>query len=174
MPAPNAIAPDKLARLIALPGSPRILDLRDELRRTDRGRVERLLDDEGLELHRILQRAALQVLEAARHTREHGFLSERELALLQRLHDRLEALGLRLDGVAERRELTCLGHMEAGGDEAAVKKFKEVSGAYDILGDKEKRAKFDRGEIDEQGNPRGFDPRQGGGGFGGGGNASGG
>ncbi|HVZ69206.1 MAG TPA: J domain-containing protein [Rhizomicrobium sp.] len=61
-----------------------------------------------------------------------------------------------------------------GGDEAAVKKFKEVSGAYDILGDKEKRAKFDRGEIDEHGNPRGFDPRQGGGfegnpfGFGGG------
>jgi rhodanese-related sulfurtransferase len=30
MPAPNAIAPDKLARLIALPGSPRILDLRDD------------------------------------------------------------------------------------------------------------------------------------------------
>ncbi len=30
MPAPNSIAPDKLARLIALPGSPRILDLRDE------------------------------------------------------------------------------------------------------------------------------------------------
>src|SRR6185437_4209687 len=56
-----------------------------------------------------------------------------------------------------------------GGDEAAVKKFKEISGAYDILGDKDKRGKFDRGEIDEQGNPRGFDPRQGGGGFGGGG-----
>src|SRR6185437_1002372 len=52
-----------------------------------------------------------------------------------------------------------------GGDEAAVKKFKEISGAYDILGDKDKRGKFDRGEIDEQGNPRGFDPRQGGGGF---------
>ncbi len=46
-----------------------------------------------------------------------------------------------------------------GGDEAAVKKFKEISGAYDVLGDKDKRAKFDRGEIDEQGNARGFDPR---------------
>jgi DnaJ-class molecular chaperone len=56
-----------------------------------------------------------------------------------------------------------------GGDEAAGKKFKEISGAYDLLGDKDKRAKFDRGEVDEQGNPRGFDPRQGGGGFGGGG-----
>jgi DnaJ-class molecular chaperone len=55
-----------------------------------------------------------------------------------------------------------------GGDEAAAKKFKEISGAYDILGDNDKRGKFDRGEIDEQGNPRGFDPRQGGG-FGGGG-----
>ncbi|MDR6787583.1 rhodanese-related sulfurtransferase [Sphingomonas sp. BE138] len=29
MPAPNAIAPDKLARLIASPGAPRIFDLRD-------------------------------------------------------------------------------------------------------------------------------------------------
>jgi len=52
-----------------------------------------------------------------------------------------------------------------GGDESAAKKFKEISGAYDLLGDKDKRARFDRGEIDEQGNPRGFDPRQGGGGF---------
>jgi DnaJ-class molecular chaperone len=53
-----------------------------------------------------------------------------------------------------------------GGDAAAQKKFQEISGAYDILGDKEKRAKFDRGEIDANGNPRGFDP--GSGGFGGG------
>ncbi|MDE2464758.1 MAG: J domain-containing protein [Alphaproteobacteria bacterium] len=46
-----------------------------------------------------------------------------------------------------------------GGDEKAAKRFQEISGAYDILGDKEKRAKFDRGEIDASGNPRGFDPR---------------
>ncbi len=46
-----------------------------------------------------------------------------------------------------------------GGDAAAQKKFQEISGAYEILGDKEKRAKFDRGEIDANGNPRGFDPR---------------
>ena len=59
-----------------------------------------------------------------------------------------------------------------GGDEKAVKKFKEISGAYDIIGDKDKRAKFDRGEIDESGNARGFDPRgqQGGPFRGGGGN----
>lgn len=40
-----------------------------------------------------------------------------------------------------------------GGDETAQKKFQEISAAYDILGDKEKRAKFDRGEIDANGNP---------------------
>jgi curved DNA-binding protein CbpA len=45
-----------------------------------------------------------------------------------------------------------------GGDPTAKKKFQEISGAYDIVGDKEKRAKFDRGEIDASGNPRGFDP----------------
>ncbi len=54
----------------------------------------------------------------------------------------------------------------AGGSAANKKKFQEISAAYDILGDKEKRAKFDRGEIDAAGNPRGFDP--GAGGFGGG------
>ena len=61
------------------------------------------------------------------------------------------------------------------GDANAQKKFQEISGAYDIVGDKEKRTKFDAGEIDAAGNPRGFDPRQGGGfnsgpfgGFGGG------
>src|SRR5258708_3802817 len=50
-------------------------------------------------------------------------------------------------------------------DKNAQKKFQEISGAYDIVGDKEKRAKFDAGEIDAAGNRRGFDPRQGGGGF---------
>jgi DnaJ-class molecular chaperone len=48
------------------------------------------------------------------------------------------------------------------GDEAAKKRFQEISAAYDILGDKDKRAKFDAGEIDAGGNPRGFDPRAGG------------
>jgi DnaJ-class molecular chaperone len=48
-------------------------------------------------------------------------------------------------------------------DKNAQKKFQEISGAYDIVGDKEKRAKFDAGEIDASGNPRGFDRRQGGG-----------
>src|ERR1700744_4206574 len=51
------------------------------------------------------------------------------------------------------------------GDAAAQKKFQEISGAYDILGDKEKRAQFDAGAIGADGNAKGFDPRQGGGGF---------
>jgi DnaJ-class molecular chaperone len=46
-----------------------------------------------------------------------------------------------------------------GNDPAKVKQFQEISSAYDILGDKEKRAQFDRGEIDAGGQPRGFDPR---------------
>jgi len=53
----------------------------------------------------------------------------------------------------------------------AAKRFGEVTAAYDILSDKDKRARYDRGEIDEDGNPKmpfgsgGF----GGGGYGGGG-----
>jgi DnaJ-class molecular chaperone len=42
-------------------------------------------------------------------------------------------------------------------------KFKEVTAAYDLLSDADKRARFDRGEIDGQGQERGF-----GGGYGGG------
>src|ERR1700760_4384016 len=53
------------------------------------------------------------------------------------------------------------------GDASAQKRFQEISGAYDILGDKEKRAQFDTGAIGADGNPRGFDPRQGGFGAGG-------
>jgi DnaJ-class molecular chaperone len=49
-------------------------------------------------------------------------------------------------------------HPDTAKGDDAKKKFQEISNAYDIVGDKEKRAKFDRGEIDESGNPRGFDP----------------
>ena len=54
------------------------------------------------------------------------------------------------------------------GDAAAEERFKRVSGAFDLLGDTEKKAKFDRGEIDADGREtmRGYDPRGGGGGFG--------
>ena len=53
---------------------------------------------------------------------------------------------------------------------AATERFSVVTRAYDLLSDKDKRARFDRGEIDVDGNPRGpF-----GGGMGGGGNPFGG
>lgn len=62
----------------------------------------------------------------------------------------------------------------------AAERFSEVTRAYDLLSDKDKRGQFDRGEIDAEGNPRmpfgaggmggGFGGRQGGpqdfGGFG--------
>ena len=53
----------------------------------------------------------------------------------------------------------------------ASERFSKVTQAYDLLTDKDKRARFDRGEIDADGNPTspfgGFNPR-GGGGAGGG------
>src|ERR671912_333693 len=36
----------------------------------------------------------------------------------------------------------------------AAERFAQVTRAYDLLSDKDKRARYDRGEIDEDGNPR--------------------
>jgi DnaJ-class molecular chaperone len=36
----------------------------------------------------------------------------------------------------------------------AAKRFGEITAAYDLLSDKDKRARYDRGEIDEEGNPK--------------------
>ena len=49
----------------------------------------------------------------------------------------------------------------------AAERFSEVTRAYDLLSDKDKRARFDRGEIDIDGNPTGFGFGGPGGGFGG-------
>jgi len=38
------------------------------------------------------------------------------------------------------------------GDKDAQRKFQELSAAYEIIGDEQKRARFDRGEIDASGN----------------------
>lgn len=61
-------------------------------------------------------------------------------------------------------------------DPKAKERFAEVNNAYEILGDKDKRGKFDRGEIDAEGKPKGFEgfgpgggPFRGGNPFGGGG-----
>ncbi|MEQ1548477.1 MAG: DnaJ C-terminal domain-containing protein [Chakrabartia sp.] len=67
------------------------------------------------------------------------------------------------------------------GNPKASERFSQVTAAYDLLSDKDKRARFDRGEIDDQGNPAnpfagggnpfggggGFRPQHGGSGFGG-------
>jgi DnaJ-class molecular chaperone len=71
------------------------------------------------------------------------------------------------------RKLAKQHHPDANpGDAAAEEKFKRVSGAFDILGDEEKRKKFDRGEIDAEGreqspfgNRGGFGGNAGGGGW---------
>lgn len=36
----------------------------------------------------------------------------------------------------------------------AAERFAQVTAAYDLLSDKDKRAKYDRGDIDEEGNPK--------------------
>jgi DnaJ-class molecular chaperone len=50
----------------------------------------------------------------------------------------------------------------------AAERFSQITAAYDLLSDKDKRAQYDRGEIDEQGNPKapfGFGAGAGAGGF---------
>ncbi len=46
------------------------------------------------------------------------------------------------------------------GDKRAEERFKAVNAAHDLLADPEKRARFDRGEIDASGQAQGPDPRQ--------------
>jgi DnaJ-class molecular chaperone len=49
----------------------------------------------------------------------------------------------------------------------AAERFSEITRAYDLLSDKDKRARFDRGEIDIDGNPTGYGFGGPGAGFGG-------
>ncbi|WP_018700227.1 DnaJ C-terminal domain-containing protein [Amorphus coralli] len=57
------------------------------------------------------------------------------------------------------RKLAKANHPDLNpGDAAATERFSEIASAYDILGDTEKRGRFDRGEIDATGAER-PDPR---------------
>lgn len=65
------------------------------------------------------------------------------------------------------RKLAKQLHPDQNPDDAkAAERFKQVTAAYDILSDADKRGQYDRGEIDGDGNPRmpeGFGARSGGG-----------
>jgi DnaJ-class molecular chaperone len=71
-----------------------------------------------------------------------------------------ETLGVKRDATqgdirAAYRRLVKKLHPDLNpGDRNAEEKFKAVSAAYDLLGDPEKRARFDRGEIDAAGAER--------------------
>jgi DnaJ-class molecular chaperone len=74
--------------------------------------------------------------------------------------DPYEILGVGRDASPEKirsayRRLARKLHPDLNpGDKAAEERFKRVSAAYDLLGDPEKRARFDRGEIDASGAER--------------------
>lgn len=71
-----------------------------------------------------------------------------------------EVLGVKPDATQDEirgayRKLAKEHHPDLNpGDRAAEEKFKTVAAAYDLLGDAEKRARFDRGEIDATGAER--------------------
>jgi DnaJ-class molecular chaperone len=77
--------------------------------------------------------------------------------------DPYEILGLKKDASAAEirkayRRLAKSKHPDLNpGNKRAENEFKELSAAYDLLNDPEKRASYDRGEIDASGNPG---PRQ--------------
>lgn len=63
------------------------------------------------------------------------------------------------------RKLAKKLHPDANKDDPkAQEKFAELNSAHEILSDVEKRGQFDRGEIDAEGKPRGFEGFPGGGG----------
>ncbi len=74
--------------------------------------------------------------------------------------DPYQTLGVAKDATADdiRRAYRTLAkkhHPDLNpGNKAAEERFKEVSAAHDLLSDPEKRARFDRGEIDAAGEPR--------------------
>ena len=54
------------------------------------------------------------------------------------------------------RNLARTLHPDVNPDKKAQEKFKAVTVAYELLSNKEKRRRYDAGEIDEKGNPTPF------------------
>ena len=75
-------------------------------------------------------------------------------------NDPYKVLGVKKGASAEEirsayRKLAKKHHPDLNpGNKQAEESFKAISGAYDLLGDAEKRAKYDRGEIDASGTER--------------------
>jgi DnaJ-class molecular chaperone len=81
------------------------------------------------------------------------------------MRDPYDVLGVRRDDTDQTirkayRKLAKTHHPDLNPDKPeSAERFKEISVAYDLLSDPEKRGKFDRGEIDAEGHeapPRGF------------------
>lgn len=74
--------------------------------------------------------------------------------------DPYETLGIKKEASAQEirnayRRLAKKLHPDLNpGDKQAEERFKEVSAAYDLLSDEDKRARYDRGEIDASGQER--------------------
>lgn len=91
---------------------------------------------------------------------------------MENMRDPYEVLGVSKDAREKEiksayRKLAKKYHPDQRPDDPKAKeRFAEASQAYEILGDKERRAAFDRGEIDAEGKPRfqGFEGFHGGGG----------
>jgi DnaJ-class molecular chaperone len=79
------------------------------------------------------------------------------------MRDPYEVLGVGRDASPAEikkayRRLAKQYHPDANqGDKRATERFGEVTSAYDFLNDKDKRGAYDRGEINADGNPKGFD-----------------
>lgn len=85
------------------------------------------------------------------------------------MRDPYAVLGVKREASAEDikrafRKLAKAYHPDYNKDDPkAAGRFAEVNGAYEVLGDESKRKAFDRGEIDAEGKPRGFEHSFGGG-----------
>src|SRR5579872_5056070 len=103
-----------------------------------------------------LRRLRLGLARTATHLVSKGLLRQGRIMAL----DLYQRLGLKR-GASEAeikkayRSLAKQLHPDRNKDNLnAAKRFSEVTSAYDTLSDKDKRAQYDRGEIDEEGNPK--------------------